>query len=59
MNFFQHLNYNYIGIKGDYKEIYFDRYIRNYFAWLESETGIEISTLGTGSKNGERVLKNK
>lgn len=57
LNFFQHLNYNYIGIKGDYKEIYFDRYIRNYFAWLESETGIEISTLGTGSKNGERILK--
>lgn len=44
-------------IKDDYKEIYFDRYIRNYFAWLESETGVEISTLGTGSKSGERVLK--
>ena len=46
-----------MGIKGNYKKIYFDRYIRNYFTWLESKTGIEISTLGTGSKNGERILK--
>ena len=36
---------------------YFNRYLREYFDWLERETGVEISALGTGAKNKERILK--
>ena len=39
---------------GDY---YFNTYLREYLNWLESETGVAISALGTGARNGERILK--
>lgn len=57
LNFFQHLGLKYRGDKGQFEDYYFNRYLREYFNWLEVNTGIEISALGTGAKNGERILK--
>ena len=42
---------------GGFEDYYFNRYLREYFNWLETNTGVEISALGTGAKNGERILK--
>ena len=36
---------------------YFNRYLKEYFDWLERETGVEIFALGTSAKNGDRILK--
>ncbi len=57
LNFFQHLGLEYKGAIGNFDDYYFNRYLREYFNWLESETNVEISALGTGAKNGERILK--
>ncbi len=57
LNFFQHLGLDYKGNIGNFDDFYFNRYLREYFSWLESETDVEISALGTGAKNGERILK--
>ncbi len=59
LNFFQHLGLDYKREKGNFEDYYFNRYLREYFDWLESETNTPISTLGTGSRNGERILKKK
>lgn len=56
LNFFQHLGIDYSGVRGNYDDIYINRYIRNYLDWLEDETNVPISALGTGAKNGERIL---
>ena len=55
LNFFQHLGLNYKGEKGNFEEYYFNRYLREYFNWLETETDTPISSLGTGARNGERI----
>ncbi len=57
LNFFQHLGLDYKGEIGNYNDYYFNRYLREYFSWLEGETNVEISALGTGARNGERILK--
>lgn len=57
LNFFQHLGLDFKGEIGNFDDYYFNKYLREYFNWIESETGIEISALGTGAKNGERILK--
>lgn len=57
LNFFQHLNLDFKGEIGNFNNFYFNKYLREYFNWIESETGVEISALGTGAKNGERILK--
>lgn len=57
LNFFQHLNIDYEQAKGNFENFYFDHYAREYFRWLEENTNTEISALGTGSKNKERILK--
>lgn len=57
LNFFQHLGLDYKGNIGNFNDFYFNRYLREYFNWLESETNVEILALGTGAKNGERILK--
>lgn len=59
LNFFQHLGYQYAHRIGKFDDFYFDRYLREYFDWLEDETGYPISVLGTGAKNGERILKKR
>lgn len=59
LNFFQHLGLDYKGEIGNFNDYYFNRYLREYFSWLESETDVEISALGTGAKNGERILKKR
>ena len=55
LNFFQHLSYAHEGLKGNYDDIYIDKPLREYIGWIESETGIDISNLGTGARNGERI----
>ena len=45
--------------KGDAKNCHFNRYIREYLNWLESETGVQVAALGTGAKNGEKILIKK
>ncbi len=57
LNFFQHLGLNFQGKKGNFENYYFNKYLREYFDWLESETEVEILALGTGAKNGDRILK--
>lgn len=57
LNFFQHLGLCYKGEIGNFEDYNFNRYLREYLNWLENETGVEISALGTGAKNGERILK--
>lgn len=60
LNFFEHLDREYMGEIidcEDYNKIIGNKYLRNYLDWLESETKVEIAALGTGAKNGERILK--
>ena len=57
LNFFQHLGIDYKGNIGNFEDFYFNRYLREYFSWIESETNVKISALGTGARNGERILK--
>ena len=57
LNFFQHLSRAHAGLKGSYDDIYFDKPLREYLDWLERETSISISSLGTGACNGERIIK--
>ena len=57
LNFFQHLGLDFKGESGNFEDYYFNRYLREYFDWLERETKVEISALGTGAKKGERILK--
>ena len=55
LNFFQHLNYNLAGEKGNYKDINLTKTLRSYIDWIESETNVDISTLGTGARNDEKI----
>lgn len=57
LNFFQHLDYSYFELKGKYDDIWFEKPIREYLNWLENSTGIDISVLGTGPRNNQRILK--
>lgn len=57
LNFFQHLSYEYKGITGNFDDIYFNRYLREYLNWFESKIKVEVCALGTGPKNNERILK--
>lgn len=57
LNFFQHLELDFQGKIGNFEDYYFNRYLREYFNWIEHETCIPISALGTGPKNNERILK--
>lgn len=57
LNFFQHLHQDFQNKKGNFEDFYFNKYLREYLSWLESETKTKISALGTGAKNNERILK--
>ena len=57
LNFFQHLGVDFKGESGNFNDYYFNRYLREYFDWLERETEVEISALGTSAKNGDMILK--
>lgn len=57
LNFFQHLSHDHRELTGNYNDIWFDKPLRVYIEWLESETGVDISALGTGAKNGDRIIK--
>jgi len=57
LNFVHHLNCELQGEKGEFNSYHFDRYLKEYFSWLECMTNTEILALGTGAKNGERILR--
>ena len=57
LNFFQHLSYNHRRLNGNYNDIWFDKPLREYLNWLESSINVDISVLGTGPRNGERIAK--
>lgn len=57
LNFFEQLSYEHKGKSGKYNDMWFDKPLRNYLEWLESETNTQISVLGTGPKNGERIIR--
>ncbi len=59
LNFFQHLDYDFHHYKGMMEDVYFNKYVREYLRWLESETSCEIISLGTGAINEERIAKKK
>jgi adenylosuccinate synthase len=59
LNFFQHLDASYEGLKGDYSEFYIAKPHREFLNWIESETGVPITKLGTGAENGEFIIKNE
>ena len=58
-NFFEHLNADYFGEKGNYNDVYITRYEREYINWLECELNVPITMLGTGPKNDEIIIRNK
>lgn len=57
LNFFQHLCFDLKTKKGNFEDFYLSRYLREYISWLETNSNTEISVLGTGAKNGERIIK--
>lgn len=57
LNFFQHLGLEYRHEKGKFENYHFSRYLREYINWLEYSTNVDILALGTGARNGERILK--
>lgn len=59
LNFFEHLNADYYGEKGNYKDIYITKYEREFINWLEVELGVPITMLGTGPKNDEIIIRNR
>lgn len=50
LNFFQHLSLDFYGEIGNFDDYYFNRYLREYFDWLECETDTPISALVLGPK---------
>lgn len=59
LNFFEHLSQNIHHEIGEFNQFYFNRYLRNYFNYLEETLETDILALGTGMKNNERILKKK
>ena len=57
LNFFQQLDNSFAGMKGNYEKIYIEKHLRGYLEWLEDATNVEISALGTGARNGERIKR--
>lgn len=51
------MSYDYKSLKGNYDDICFDKYLRVYLDWLEDENGVDVSNLGTGARNGERIKR--
>ncbi len=59
LNFFQHLNLDFQGENGIFEKQDFSKYLREYLNWIKRETGVTIAALGTGAKNGERIIKKR
>ena len=59
LNFFQHIDYDCYERKCDFDRYDIGRAPEEYLAWLESESGVDIAALGTGARNGERILIKK
>lgn len=57
LNFAQQLDYSYQGAKGSYNDILIEKNLRVYLDWLESETKVDVSNLGTGARNNENIKK--
>lgn len=57
LNFFQHLDSDFYRYRGAFDKIHFNKYIKEYLNWLEYETNCELTALGTGARNNERIIK--
>lgn len=56
LNFFQHLSLEYHHSKGMMSDYLFSKYIYEYFEYLESSLNVEITALGTGAINNEKIV---
>lgn len=59
LNFFQQLDLSFFEKTVNYDDYYLNYYLEEYINFLESSTNIPIAALGTGCKNGERILRKK
>lgn len=57
LNFLQHLDYSMYEKSGAFEDYHFNKYLRTYFEFLESETKTKILALGTGAGNNQRILR--
>lgn len=57
LNFFEQLDIDYLDVSGNYHEIYFNRYLREYINYLETSLGVDITMLGTGADNQSLILR--
>lgn len=57
LNFFQHLSLEHFHAKGIYEDFIFNRFICEYFDFLENNLHVDLCALGTGPKNNERIMK--
>ncbi len=57
LNFFQQLDLSFRYENKAFDYYYFNKYIREYFNWLEESTNTPILALGTGPRNNQRILK--
>ena len=57
LNFFQHLDNDFAGLRGDFENIYPNRYLREYLNHLESEIDVPINRLGTGAESGAYIKR--
>ncbi len=59
LNFFQQLDLEFNRKSGNYEDYYLEHYLNEYINWLEDMTKVPVAALGTGSRNGERILIKK
>lgn len=59
LNFFQHIEYDCEGLSCNFEEYDIGRAAEEYINWLEWKTDLDISVLGTGPRNGDRILRYK
>lgn len=58
INFIQHLDIEYLGLKDETGNMYLDTNLRRYIEYIEEITGTQVSMLGTGPDNSE-IIKRK
>ncbi len=59
LNFFQHIDYSCSEKTCNYKDYDVEIAPEEYLNWLENETNIDVSILGTGPRNNQRIIRKK
>lgn len=57
LNFSQHLDNDLANLSGNFNDYYFNKYLREYLNYLETELGTPIEKLGTGSESGQYIRR--